>query len=83
MKRSDKNIRPEMCAGKKKPSTPREYALYRVSLSCKVGRDGLEGRKMPPGVTREQWALYNLLHAVEDMALALGMDKEGKGNGTD
>jgi len=80
-KRSEQNMRAEMFTGRKKPETPREYALYRVSLACKVGRDGLEGRKVPPGVTPGDWALYNLLHAVEDMALALGMDKEGKGNG--
>ena len=67
---------------RKKPSTPREYALYRASLSCQVGRDALEGKtECVHGITPGEYALYNLLHAVEDMALALGMDKEGKGNG--
>jgi hypothetical protein len=57
----------------KKLQTPREIALYRVSLNCKVGRDALEGIGTPiQGVTATQYALFCLLHAVEDIAKAMG-----------
>jgi hypothetical protein len=60
-------------AAKVKPQTPREMALYRVSLSCKIGRDALEGIGTPiQGVTATQYALFCLLHAVEDIAKAMG-----------
>ena len=49
-----------------------EFTLYRARLSCKVGRDAIEGKIAPPcGVPPMEWALYNLLHAVEDIAGAM------------
>lgn len=60
-------------AAKINPQTPREIALYRVSLNCKIGRDALEGIEAPiQGVTASQYALFCLLHAVEDIAKAMG-----------
>ena len=43
--------------------------LYRAQLACKVGRDALEGKTIPPhGTSPVEWAIYNLLHAIEDIA---------------
>ena len=45
---------------------------YRAGLSCKLGRDALEGKlACPPGVTPMEWAMYNLLHAVDDLVQAV------------
>ncbi|NCC52992.1 MAG: hypothetical protein EOM20_17515 [Spartobacteria bacterium] len=50
----------------------RHPGLYRAQLSCKIGRDVLEGKiASPDGVQPMEWALYNLLHAVEDIAKAM------------
>ena len=50
----------------------RHPGLYRAKLSCKIGRDALEGKTDPPGgTTAIEYALYNLLHAVEDIATAM------------
>jgi hypothetical protein len=44
----------------------RHPGLYRAQLSCRIGRDVLEGKtKCPSGVQSMEWALFNLLHAVE------------------
>ena len=42
-------------------------------MACKIGRDALDASipELPDGVTAKQWALYNLLHAVEDIANAI------------
>ena len=54
---------------KKKPQTEAEWAAYRCQLSCKIGRDVLEGRtKTPHGVTPLEYAVFNLLHAVEELS---------------
>jgi hypothetical protein len=54
----------------KKPT--KEFTLYRARLSCKVGRDALEGKIMTPtGCQPLEWAIYNLLHAIDDIAGAL------------
>ena len=56
----------------KKPKTEAERAAYRCQLSCKVGRDALEGiSEPPPGVGRIEYALFNLLHAVEELSHAV------------
>ena len=50
----------------------RHPGLYRAQLSCKLGRDALEGKTTPPGgVSQMQWAMFNLLHAVEEIATAM------------
>ena len=60
-----------------KPKTPREWATYRAKLSCRIGRDVIEGKTTAPGgISRTEYALYNLLHAVEAIAGALN-DKKG------
>lgn len=59
------------------PSTPREWALYRVGLACKIGRDALEGKAVPKTCSAVEYALFNLLHAVEDIANAMGDTEEG------
>ena len=51
----------------------RNAALYRVKLHCKIGRAALDG-KAPPGLlcSNQEYAVFCLLHAVEDLALAMG-----------
>lgn len=53
--------------------TIRNWPCHRAKLACKIGRDALDASipDLPDGVTAEQWALYNLLHAVEDIASAI------------
>ena len=55
-----------------RPVNGRHPGLYRAQLSCKVGRDALEGKTTPPdGVTPMEWAMFNMLHAVEEIATAM------------
>jgi hypothetical protein len=44
--------------------------LYRAAFFCDIGRDTLEGIRKPriDGLTRAEYALFNLLHAVEEIA---------------
>jgi hypothetical protein len=49
-------------------------ALYRVSLTSAVARDALEGklpRTLQWSVTPSEYALFNICHALDDMAKAL------------
>ena len=63
----------------KKPETPREWSTYRAKLSCRIGQDVLNGNTKPPdGVGRTEYALFNLLHAVEEIADALSQPRELK-----
>jgi hypothetical protein len=58
----------------KKPA--KEFTLYRARLSCKAGRNAIEGKITPPcGLSPIEWAIYNLLHAVEDIARAMEKSK--------
>jgi len=51
------------------PRTTAEWCAHRCQLSCQIGRDVLEGKTEPPaGVTRMEYAVYNLLHAVEELS---------------
>jgi hypothetical protein len=53
----------------KHPETELEWCIYRCVLSCKIGRDALDGKSDPPaGRTPTEYAIYNLLHAVEELA---------------
>jgi hypothetical protein len=46
--------------------------LYRVKLSCKIGRDIISGEAQPPPyLSKTEYALFNLFHAIEDIALHL------------
>ena len=57
----------------KKPETQIEWALYRCQSSCQIGRDVLDGKKAPPyGIAAIDYAVYCLLHAVEDLSIAVG-----------
>lgn len=58
---------------------PPKLGLYRARLSCRIGRDALEGKNVPPSINPTEYALYNLLHAVEEMATA--MEEQMKGSG--
>jgi len=54
------------------PPPPKRGALYRAQLSCRIGRDVLVGKAdTPSGVPRVAWALYQLFHALEDIAEAM------------
>lgn len=57
---------------------PKSIELYRAKLSCKIGKDGINGNL--PNVqgleSRTEWALYNLLSAVEDIAAHLEKEME-------
>lgn len=50
----------------------RHPGLYRAKLSCQIGRDVLEGKiRAPVGVQPMEWAMFNLLYAVEEIATAM------------
>lgn len=51
----------------KKPETPREMALYRVAVNCKIGRDALDKHQDDD----LRYAVYCLLHAVESLGEAM------------
>ena len=62
----------------KKPETPREMALYRGKLSCKLGRDALDGKGMGKNasdVNQIKAALFNVLHVLDDIIIAMGEEK--------
>lgn len=52
-----------------KPQTEAELAAMRCQLSCQSGRNALEGRTgLPDGGTRLEYAVFTLLHAVEELS---------------
>jgi hypothetical protein len=51
----------------KKPETEFEWALHRCHLSCRIGRDALNKE----GQT--DFALYQVLSAIDDLAEALAL----------
>jgi hypothetical protein len=52
-----------------KPETPEQWAAYRAILNCEIGIGAIAGDKQPPdGVSRQEYALYNLIHAVKALA---------------
>ena len=51
-------------------------SLSRARLTCALGRDVLTGTTLPPyRLSRTECAMYHLLQAVDDIALALMKDK--------
>jgi len=64
----------------KRPKTKKELALCRVALSCKIGKDVLEGKGViPAGMLPEDWIWYQLFSAIADLAMAMGeTEQEGK-----
>ena len=49
----------------------KETSLYRAKLSCRIGRDALNGKKNIGGVNPMEYALYNVLCVLEDIAAHL------------
>ena len=60
----------------KLPKTEAEWCAYRAQAACRIGRDALDNgpkHEIPPGVTRQEYALFNLLHAVEELAKLMAL----------
>jgi hypothetical protein len=48
---------------------PAHMGLYRAIMSCRLGCDALDGKiNTPIGVSQTEWAVYNMLKAVEELA---------------
>lgn len=61
----------------KEKSVIKNPRLYRARLACRVGRDALDGKAdLPKGVNNLDYAIYNLLHAVEDIAAEMEKQNE-------
>jgi len=73
--------RPALDQKRKPPRTQtvgsvRHPGLCVAQLSCKVGRNVIEGKtNAPDGVPPIEWAMFNLLHAVEEIAKAMMPDE--------
>lgn len=48
--------------------TPAEWSAYRCQLSCRIGRDAIEGKMSPVGRSSLEYAVFNLLHATEELS---------------
>ena len=60
----------------KGPETQREWALYRAKLNCQLGRKALDGQTQPAnGYTAIEYALFCILHSLEDVAEEMKGDK--------
>lgn len=67
---------------KRKPQTETEWCAYRCQLSCRLARDILDGKtRTPPTGTPLEFAVFNLLHAVEELSkqIANAMAEQAKG----
>ena len=81
MKRGKTNAKREPLAVAVEPIVRRKNALYRAGLSCAIGRDAIEGRiEIPANVSPMEWAMFNLLHAVEEIASAIEPNAEISGS---
>ena len=67
----ENGVKPGKVNPQVRPKSPQEIALYRASLACKIGRDAIEGKNVPDGFSRMDFAMFNLFHAIEDIALAM------------
>lgn len=71
-KRAKANSKAQATGRSLDPFVRRKNALYRAGLSCAIGRDAIEGRiEIPANVSPMEWAMINLLHAVEEIASAI------------
>lgn len=43
-------------------------ALYRMKLTCHIGKSACEGKGVPQGLRQEDWRFYQLFCALEDLA---------------
>lgn len=72
--------RAKATTGSTKPKTrwtQSEAAAIRCSISCQIGRNALDGKKEPPNdISRLEYAIYNLLHAVEDLSKQIQHTKD-------
>ena len=51
--------------------------LYRIKLSCQIGKNALDGKvQTDAGISRIDYAVYNLLSAIEDLAAYLERKEE-------
>jgi len=48
-------------------STP----LYRCKLTCSIGKKACENVGIPKGVRKEDWIMYQMFSAIEDLAMHL------------
>ena len=64
-------IRPKNNPTKCSSDLVRHPGLYRAKLNCKIGRDALEGRKRDLPCDPYDYALFCLLHAIEEIADAM------------
>ena len=54
---------------KKTEKKPAHFGLYRSILSCKIARDAIEEKvKIPIGITRLEYVLFNLSYSIEELA---------------
>jgi hypothetical protein len=59
------------------PKTPIAWAAHRAKLNTKIARDCIAAEKEPPaGVSRMEYALFCLIHAVEELAEIERMKEE-------
>ncbi len=56
----------------KKPSTPREYALFRMKTVCDLGAKAIDDDN------DVEYALFCILNALKDLAIVLEEDAESK-----
>ena len=61
-----------------RPSSPREWALYRCKQSCQLGREELVNSNETFQSMSLAFAVFNLLHAVEELANMIGPNDEGE-----
>jgi hypothetical protein len=61
-----------------RPSTPREWALYRCKQSCQLGREVMDKHSETHQSTALDYAVFNLLHAVEELANMIGPNTTGE-----
>lgn len=55
-----------------KPKTRKQWCLYRAKLSCKIGKDVLDGKtETPKSVSPIEYAIYSLLCVTEEIINAL------------
>ena len=68
-KRNPKRAAPEP------PKTDREWALYRCKASCRLGEQALSGdARAPVGHQPIEWAMYNMFHAISELANVMEID---------
>lgn len=63
---------------KRATTLPEHVELYRAELSCKIGKDAINSKDQalyPYKVSAMEYAMYNLLSAVEDIAKFLAKSK--------